>query len=182
LTTPAPRRLVITHGLSGCGKTHTTSAWLQNDPLASTIRLRSDVERKRLFGLTNTAHSVSEPGEGIYSAEANSQTYARLGDLAQMLLVAGGTVLVDAAFLKRAERDAFRALAQQYNASFEILAPQATNEQLMERIQTRNTLGRDASDATLDVLAQQMRTLEPLEADELAAISKFSCQNLSTPK
>jgi predicted kinase len=52
----------------------------------------------------------------------------------------------------------------------------------MERIQTRNTLGRDASDATLDVLAQQMRTLEPLEADELAAISKFSCQNLSTSK
>ncbi|TXT37994.1 MAG: hypothetical protein FD135_3216 [Comamonadaceae bacterium] len=166
LAAPAPKRLVITHGLSGCGKTHASSQRLLNDQLANTLRLRSDVERKRLFGLKSTEHHVSAPGTGLYSSEASRQTYARLHQLAQQLLDAGGTVIVDAAFLRRSERDSFRALAQQQQAAFEILAPQATPEQLAERIQTRYTHECDASDATLEVLAQQMRTLEPLQADE----------------
>jgi len=166
LATPAPRRLIITHGLSGCGKTLASSALLQSDPTASMVRLRSDVERKRLFGLPSTAHSASAPGAGIYGSNANVQTYKRLRHLAEMLLGAGGTVIVDAAFLKRADRDAFRALAVQSHAAFDILAPQATPEQLTERIQARSVLGHDASDATLEVLAQQMRALEPLGEDE----------------
>lgn len=167
LATPAPKRLVITHGLSGCGKTYVSSQRLQSDPLANTLRLRSDLERKRLFGLDSTEHRVSAPGTGIYTSEANRLTYARLCELAHRLLAAGGTVIVDAAFLQRSERNSFRALAQQHQAAFEILAPKATPEQMTQRIQTRQTQGRDASDATLDVLAQQMRVLEPLQDDEL---------------
>lgn len=166
LTTAPPRRLVITHGLSGCGKTHASSALLQNDALACTVRLRSDVERKRLFGLALTDHHATVPGAGIYSAQATAQTYARLRALAELLLATGGTVMVDAAFLKRSERDAFHALARQCDAAFEILAPQATPEELTRRIQARNASGSDASDATVEVLAQQMHTLEPLGDDE----------------
>ena len=83
-----------------------------------------------------------------------------------MLLQAGWSVIVDAAFLKRAERDTFRNLATDAGADFGILAPRATPEQLRERIEARNALGQDASEATLDVLAQQMQTLEPLDATE----------------
>jgi hypothetical protein len=82
------------------------------------------------------------------------------------LLRAGWSVIVDATFLKRAERDAFRALARDTGAAFGILAPQATPAQLRERIQARAALGEDASEATLDVLAQQMKEIEPLAADE----------------
>lgn len=166
LTTPAPRRLVITHGLSGCGKTHASSVMLQNDASACTVRVRSDVERKRLFGLAPTDHHATMPGAGMYSAQATAQTYERLRALADMLLATGGTVMVDAAFLKRSERDAFHALAQHYHAAFEILAPQATPEQLTQRIESRNAEGSDPSDATIEVLAQQMRTLEPLGDNE----------------
>lgn len=166
LTTTPQQRLVITHGLSGCGKTHASSALLQNDALACTVRLRSDVERKRLFGLALTDHHASVPGAGLYSANASAQTYARLRTLAEMLLAAGGTVIVDAAFLKRSERDAFHALARQCGAEFEILAPQATPEELAKRILSRSAGGSDPSDATVEVLAQQMRTLEPLGDDE----------------
>ena len=166
LAAPPPVRLVITHGLSGCGKTRATNELLQNDPNASTLRLRSDVERKRLAGLLSTAPSGSPLDGGIYSAAAQQQTYTRLHTLAGLLLRAGWSVIVDATFLKRSERDAFRALAQDLGLAFEILAPQASADQLRQRIQARSVLGHDASEATLEVLERQIRTIEPLGADE----------------
>ncbi len=162
---PAPR-LVITHGLSGCGKTVASTRMLQDDAQAGTLRLRSDVERKRLFALAGDARSGSPVGGGIYGADAQRQTYARLHDLTALLLRAGWSVIVDATFLKRAERDVFRGLARDLGVAFTILAPQATAQQLRERIVARQALGRDASEATLAVLEQQLRTMEPLGADE----------------
>ena len=89
LAAPPPARLVITHGLSGCGKTRATNERLQNDPSASTLRLRSDVERKRLAGLGSKASSGSPLDGGIYGAAAQQQTYAHLLTLASQLLRAG---------------------------------------------------------------------------------------------
>jgi predicted kinase len=166
LTTRAPRRLVITHGLSGCGKTVASGALLQSDPHAATLRLRSDVERRRLFGLPANARSGAQPGAGVYTPEAGVRTYARLREQAEMLLRADWSVVVDAAFLKRAERDAFRTLALDLGVAFSILAPSATPAELRHRIQERAQQGHDASEATLEVLAQQMQMIEPLEADE----------------
>ena len=166
LAAPPKPRLVITHGLSGCGKTVASGQQLQDERQAGTLRLRSDVERKRLFGLAGSAASGSPLGGGIYGAEAQQRTYARLHDLAALLLRAGWSVIVDATFLKRADRAAFRALAQDLGVSFSILAPQATAPQLRERIAARQALGRDASEATLAVLERQLQTLEPLGAHE----------------
>jgi len=174
LVAQTPKRLVITHGLSGCGKTIASNALLLNDPQASTLRLRSDVERKRLFGLTSTARSGSYPEAGIYVADAHVRTYAHLREVAERLLRAGWSVVVDAAFLKRADRDVFHALARETGAAFGILAPQATPVELRERILARRAFGRDASEATLDVLAQQMRVIEPLAADEIANVQRPS--------
>lgn len=169
LLAPPPPRLVITHGLSGCGKTVASDALLQADPQASTLRLRSDVQRKRLFGLAPGADSGSGVGAGIYALDAHQRTYAHLREQAALLLQAGWSVVVDAAFLKRADRESFRALAQQMGAGFGILAPQATPEHLRQRILARSAAGRDASEATLEVLAQQMQTIEPLAPAEMGA-------------
>jgi predicted kinase len=86
--------------------------------------------------------------------------------LADLLLRSAWSVVVDAAFLKRADRDAFRVLAREVGVAFSILAPQATPAQLRARILARSAQGCDASEATLDVLEQQMQTLEPLAPDE----------------
>ena len=167
LLAPPPVRLVITHGLSGCGKTVASDALLQSDPHAATLRLRSDVQRKRLFGLAHGAASGSGVGGGIYAADAHERTYAHLREQAAMLLQAGWSVVVDAAFLKRADRDAFLALAQQMGAGFSILAPQARPEELRQRILARSAAGHDASEATLAVLDEQMQVIEPLAPDEM---------------
>jgi aminoglycoside phosphotransferase family enzyme/predicted kinase len=166
LIAPPPPRLVITHGLAGCGKTVDSSRLLQSDLTSSTLRLRSDVERKRLHGLVANQGSNSAVSGGIYSPAAHTLTYARLHELAGMLLRADWSVVVDAAFLTRADRDTFRALAAGAGADFAILAPQATPAQLRARILARSSLGRDASEATLAVLEQQSRRIEPLDADE----------------
>ncbi|MFZ3084793.1 AAA family ATPase [Rhodoferax ferrireducens] len=170
LMTPPVARLVITHGLSGCGKTVASDKLLQHDPHASTLRLRSDVERKRLFGLAGTERSGAPLNAGIYAADAHGRTYGHLREQASRLLRAGWSVIVDATFLRRADREAFRALARDCGVAFSILAPRATPEQLRERILARTALRQDASEATLDVLAQQMRTLEPLGPDEVLEI------------
>ena len=166
LASPPVPVLTITHGLSGCGKTTASSALLLADTTATTLRLRSDVERKRLFGLGALERSGSELDAGIYAPQAHQRTYARLLEWAQTLLRAGWSVVVDAAFLQRAERLQFHSLAQRCGAGFAIAAPQAPVETLRERIRAREASRSDASEATLAVLEQQLSYLEPLDAQE----------------
>ncbi|MDP1652226.1 MAG: AAA family ATPase [Rhodocyclaceae bacterium] len=159
LSTQTAPTLTITCGLSGCGKTHQTSRRLASADFLDTVRIRSDVERKRLFGLAPDAAS----GGAIYTEAATVRTYAWLAELAEQALATGWSVIIDAAFLKRAERDRFRALAQRCGVPFAILAPTVAPEELARRIATRRN---DASEATVAVLEQQLGWFEPPEADE----------------
>ena len=95
-------------GVSGSGKTS------QSQPLVEAcgvIRVRADVERKRLFGLDADARSGSTLGGGLYSAQASARTYARLAELARAVVEAGYPVLVDATFIRREPRERMRAVA-----------------------------------------------------------------------
>ncbi len=160
---PQRHRLVITMGLSGSGKS--TVACALADALGA-IWLRSDVERKRLHGLAPTGRP--QPGSDLYGATATRRTYARLGELADNLLAAGLPVVVDAAFLRRDERAAMRALAARLGVNFSIVVCTAEPAQLQARIVQRLQAGKDPSDATLEVLAQQQGVQEPLTPDEHA--------------
>lgn len=158
--------LIIMHGLSASGKS-TLSEQLLNQ--SGAIRLRSDVERKRLFGiepgLAASKSSGEQPGTGIYSVEASARTYDYLRHLATLVLHAGRTVIVDAAFLKFAERDRFHQLAKKLDVPFSIVHATATNDELRRRIVARQD---DVSDADLAVLEQQFEAVQPLKQDELA--------------
>jgi hypothetical protein len=164
LVAPPRPALTITCGLSGSGKTTATTARLLGDEAAATIRVRSDVERKRLFGLAADAAS----GGAIYGAAATQQTYDRLAELAECCLVAGWSAIVDAAFLRRAERERFRHLAEAAGVPFAILFCAAPVDELRRRLAGR--VG-DASEATDAVLEQQLDWLEPLTAAEQGLLS-----------
>lgn len=171
---PAPQ-LVITHGLSGSGKTWASSRWLQAETTGRAIRLRSDVERKRLHGLSATQASGSGMNTGLYSPQAHTDTYAHLLERARLLLQDGWSVLVDAAFLRRHEREAFAEMAQAAGCPFHILATEAPLAVLRERITARQARGADASEATVAVLEQQLGWLEPLtEADRARCLSAIT--------
>ncbi len=167
LTRPPRLRLDITHGLSGSGKTTVTRALMQ-DPGA--IRLRSDIERKRMAGLDALAKSGSGVADQLYAADATRRTYGRLAEMAGQLLDAGWPVIVDATFIARWQRDLLRETARTRGIEFRILdfpVPVAT---LRERIVQRSRAGGDASEADLAVLQYQLETEEPLAADEPAEI------------
>jgi aminoglycoside phosphotransferase family enzyme/predicted kinase len=162
----APPTLLITHGASGSGKTTKTDHLLQQDVQARTLRLRLDVERKRLFGLQAQQHSGSDLNAGLYAPHNSEATYDHVLAVAQGLLQARWSVIVDGTFLQRDQRQRFRQLASACQARFSILAPQAPPQELRQRVQQRQARGQDASEATLEVLEQQLQTLQPLGADE----------------
>jgi aminoglycoside phosphotransferase family enzyme/predicted kinase len=155
--------LIITHGLSGSGKTWYSQSLLEN---FGAIRLRSDVERKRLYGLASHARSGSAIDSGIYTAEAGRRTYARLAELARTILRAGHAVIVDAAFLKRHQRDQLRVVADQLRVPFVILDVQAPESILRTRLHRRARQEHEVSEADLAVLDHQLASHEPLTADE----------------
>jgi aminoglycoside phosphotransferase family enzyme/predicted kinase len=155
--------LVITHGLSGSGKTWLSQQLLEN---LGAIRLRSDVERKRLHGLAPHARSGSAIDSGIYTPDAGRRTYARLAELAQTILRAGHPAIVDAAFLKRHQRDQLRIVADQMRVPFIVLDVQTPESVLRLRLQRRVPHEREASEADLAVLDHQLASHEPLTADE----------------
>jgi len=161
-STPA---LVLCCGLSGSGKSTVALALLQ--PLGA-VRIRSDVERKRLAGVASTARPTADQARQLYSLAMNTRTYARLQSIAQALLRAGLNVVVDAAALRRPERDELRALAAADGARFVLVECTAPESVLRERIARRMAANRDASDATLEVLDFQLSVREPVAADEHA--------------
>jgi aminoglycoside phosphotransferase family enzyme/predicted kinase len=156
-------RLMITHGFSGSGKTTVTNELLATLPA---IRIRSDIERKRLHGIEPGEGKASKPDEALYSTSASDKTYATLERFAASALDAGFNVIIDAAFLKRARRDSFRRLARKHLAGFTILSFDAAVTELRERVSLRRAQGADASDADVSVLEQQLRTAEPLSPEE----------------
>lgn len=163
--------LIITHGLPGSGKTTFAQAALER---FQAIRIRSDVERKRLFGMDALADSHAQQGINIYDAAATQATYARLLELARSLLMAGVPVIVDAAFLRQNERERFHQLAQQLKVPFVIASMQASAETLHARITQRRHEASDASEADIKVLAMLREKQEVLSAREIGCTVVFS--------
>ena len=161
LAEPGAPLLVAMSGLSGSGKSIVAQSIAEH---IGGIRVRSDVERKRLFGLPPTAAS----GGSIYTAEATRRTYARLHAVARIAAAAGVPVVIDAASLRQAERDALRTLAAELGARFVLVVCEAPLDVLRARVGARAAAGADASEADLPVLERQIGWREPLAPGELA--------------
>ena len=154
--------LLITHGFSGAGKT-TVSGQLVDE--FGAVRIRSDVERKRLQGLDAQTRTQSQMDAGLYDPAVTERTYEHLLQLADEVLRAGYHAAVDATFLKRSQRDRFAALARERGCPFLILSVEADEATLEARVEQRNG---DASEATTDVVRHQQQSADPLAAEEPA--------------
>ena len=163
-TEPRTVELWLAHGFSGAGKSTQSQALIAE---RGVVRVRADVERKRLFGLAPQASSAAVPG-GIYTAEASQRTHEALAQAARCALDAGFTVLVDATFLNPAMRQRFMALAAQAQVRCRILSFEAPLAVLRERVRSRQLAGGDASEASVQVLESQWAAAQPLSPAEEA--------------
>jgi aminoglycoside phosphotransferase family enzyme/predicted kinase len=162
--------LAVTHGLSGSGKTSGSQAVVEG---FGAIRVRSDIERKRLAGLPPLAATGSGVGSGLYSAESSRRTFDRLAELAATIIAAGFPAIVDATFLRRAEREQFHELADRLRVPFLILDFPTDEATCHQRIDLRAKEGADASEATETVLDHQLQIHEALDDGERALAVSF---------
>ena len=156
---PRPRALLVTHGLSGSGKTTLTQDLLE---ALGAPRVRADVERKRLGGLGALQPSGSPPGGGLYVSPMSQATYQRLFTAAAAALEGGWPVILDAGFLRLADRASARRIAAAHGVPFVILHFEAPPALLRRRLRERAARATDASEADESVLALQLQTQEPL--------------------
>jgi aminoglycoside phosphotransferase family enzyme/predicted kinase len=170
---PPRPAIIITHGLAGSGKTTLSQALLE---MIGAVRIRTDVERKRLHGLPPGARERSGIDAGLYAPAATRETYLRALQLARGAAAAGCNVIVDAAFLQRWQRRLFRDLASKLDIPFIVVSFVAQNAALRDRIARRLHDAREASDADLAVLEHQLQTQEPLAPDELGDTVIYDAQ------
>jgi predicted kinase len=173
IATPPPPRLTITFGLSGSGKTTQSSALLRSSPGATTLRLRSDVERKRLHGLapssaaTRHRPAASTPPRPPGAPTPCSTTPPRwcstpAGRWSSMRPSSSATSGTASAPWPRSEAD------------FAILACSAPLDEMRHRLETRQ---HDASEATVEVLERQLDWVEPWLPTKPRCASRCLIQN-----
>jgi len=142
--------LVAVGGFSGTGKSTLAAALAPSiGPAPGALHLRSDVERKRLFGVTETERLTPDH----YRPEVSGEIYAILFNKAERALAAGHGVVVDAVFLKPEERRDLEAVARQAGAAFAGLWLEAPADTLIDRVAARRG---DASDADAAVVRSQL--------------------------
>jgi aminoglycoside phosphotransferase family enzyme/predicted kinase len=171
---PARPFMLLMHGLSGSGKTKVSGELMQE---FQAVRIRSDVERMRLPQQDGGCEGEGSLEQNRYSAAHTAATYCRLVQLAQHLLNEGFNVIVDACSLMAEQRRPFMALAKPRDRPFAILDVTADEQLMRQRIMRRATEGKDASDADIAVLEQQIRTQEHFGVEESACVVAYVSQD-----
>ena len=164
LTRPSCPAILLMNGVSGSGKSFVARMLASS---LGAVQIRSDVERKRLFGVWPLPAHPSPPRSEMYAPQATQQTYLRLQTLVREIVRAGYSVIVDAAFLCHADRLSFASISDELEIPMVIVACSAPESKLRDRVSRRQSIGLDPSDADVAVLEKQLTTLEPLDASEL---------------
>ena len=155
-----PAGLVVVCGPSGTGKS-TLAQRLQQCVEFQIIT--SDIERKRLGGISSAAR-VSEPyAEGIYSKDFSQRVYRSLADKAEEFIKRGKGVILDATFRHRRERALITNLAERSGLSPVFVECRADRTEVIRRLLERRTRTNEISDATVEIYQAQLNDFEPLD-------------------
>ncbi|MFM8980042.1 MAG: AAA family ATPase [Planctomycetia bacterium] len=155
--------LVLLRGPSGSGKSvigNVLGPWLDAEVV------RSDVIRKQLFGLAPLDRPDAEARKQVYGPEAGARTYAEVLRRGLAAVAGGRHAVLDATYLLLRARREVEQAAQAAGVPLVLVDIQVPPEVVRERLRQRTARGDDASDADVEVYEAQLRTAEPLAADE----------------
>jgi aminoglycoside phosphotransferase family enzyme/predicted kinase len=149
LIAPAPSLLIAVGGLSGTGKSALARALAPEiGAVPGAVVLRSDVERKVLFGKDEHDRLPQE----AYAPAVTARVYATIADKARRAVAAGHSAIVDAVFATPQERAVMELSAQALGVPFYGLFLEADLATRVARVGGRS---RDASDADAAVARVQ---------------------------
>ncbi len=154
--------LLITTGLVGTGKTTLAQTLAKRSGL---VVISSDVLRKQLAGIPQTEHRYEEFSSGIYSDEFSRRTYDTMFARAKEILLSGNSVVLDASFIKRSERQRAKGLAEDTGAHFIIVECRLDADRIRRRLARRAKDGT-VSDGRWEIYRPQRRSLEPVLSGE----------------
>ena len=97
----------------------------------------SDTIRKRLAHVDPTEPHANAFGQGLYSQKWTARTYDALLATARVALTQGRSVLLDASFLSRADRQAAARVAAAYNANALFVECTCPKEVALKRLAQR---------------------------------------------
>jgi hypothetical protein len=162
--TPSEPEFVAVGGLSGTGKTRLARALAPCiAPMPGAVIVRSDVERKLLFGIAET----DKLPEAAYAPEVSKRVYAALSEKAHRILAAKHSAIVDAVFAQPRERGALAEAAKAINVRLLGLFLTASPELRLARVGTRLHDASDAEDAV--ARAQERYDLGPINWTQIDA-------------
>ena len=147
--TPPPPKFIAVGGLSGTGKTRLARALAPHiAPMPGAVIVRSDVERKTLFG----AGETDKLPTAAYTPDVTARVYGLIAGKAHRILAAGHSAIVDAVFATAQERDALAAAAKAAKVPVNGLFLTADLATRIARVGERRL---DASDADAAVVQTQ---------------------------
>lgn len=156
-----PPTLILTCGLTGSGKS--TLAEGLSFELGLKI-VDSDRTRKELTGIAPFEHFTDEYAGGIYSPETTRAVYNALFDRAREALSAGHSIIIDATFKSRADRDRFRLLAEECGTRFRLFHTDCSDGAAKRRLSRRAKGKKVVSDGRWEVYVRQKEEFEPVDA------------------
>jgi predicted kinase len=162
--------IYVFFGMIASGKSTLAAAWARQLGIAS---YNSDVERKKLVGLAPSSRRAEGFESGIYSRAFSRKTYDALLAAAELSLRAGRSVILDASYGKKEERDRVRQLAACFDATARFILCRCPEKETRRRLARRAMDPAAVSDGRWEIYLHQKATFEaPVElaGDELFTI------------
>jgi predicted kinase len=161
-------------GLPASGKSTLAKAWSQRHHFSY---FNSDVVRKQLVGNFELASQEDSWGEGIYTSEMTGRTYDAIMINALQELVAGKTVVLDACYGSRDERERLIQLADEINTVLCFVSCYCSEKVTRLRLAERAADTKAVSDAGWEIFKKQRENLEPLDDTESPMVISINTDN-----
>ncbi len=174
---PERKTLILTAGLMGTGKS-VLASHLASRFDADLIRM--DVVRKAMLHIAPAEHRYDDFGKGIYSEEVSRKVYDRACEAAASKLKEGRSVIMDASFKSRMERQRAAQIAAELQADFFILECTLPDTLIKKRLWERMSEKGEVSDGRTDILDAQKRDFEPI--DEIPVRSHIVIETSRDPE
>lgn len=160
---PENNKIYIFFGLIASGKSTVARAWAEKQ---ITSYYNSDQVRKELAGIIPRTSCRESYTAGIYSAEFTRKTYEALCQRAKEDIMAAGSVVLDASYQKRSDRDRVRETARETGATTIFILCTCPEPELKRRMEMRLLDPGNISDGRWEIYVQQKKRFEPPEEDE----------------